>query len=156
DEVDEGTLGTPTTTRVIDITDLANPFQTAIFSNGNTARDHNLYTKGDLIFESNYRSGLRVFDASDPVAPAEIAYFDTYPTDNIAAYNGLWSVYPYFQSGTIIGSDLERGLFVWRLDQGSPVETPALSAWGAGIFLALLALPRLRRRGARRSGNEAR
>ncbi|MBW2692423.1 MAG: choice-of-anchor B family protein, partial [Deltaproteobacteria bacterium] len=88
DEVDEAETGNPTTTRVIDISDLSNPTQVAIFTNGNTARDHNLYTKGELIFESNYRSGLRVFSASDPLAPAEIAYFDTYPADDNANYNG--------------------------------------------------------------------
>ncbi|MFZ9881038.1 MAG: hypothetical protein ACO3QC_06520, partial [Phycisphaerales bacterium] len=33
--------------------------------------------------------------------------------------------YPYFPSGTIIGSDLERGMFVWRL--GGPVATFAVA-----------------------------
>jgi hypothetical protein len=26
----------------------------------------------------------------------------------------LWNIWPYFPSGTVIGSDIERGLFVWR------------------------------------------
>jgi len=136
DEVDEGATGNPTTTRVIDVSDLSNPIQVAIFTNGNTARDHNLYTRGELIFASNYRSGLRVFSASDPLAPVEIAYFDTYPTDDNANYNGLWSVYPYFPSGTIIGSDIEKGLFVWSL-AAAPV--PALSARNALALGAMLA-----------------
>ncbi|MCA9294836.1 MAG: hypothetical protein KDA20_13595, partial [Phycisphaerales bacterium] len=38
------------------------------------------------------------------------------PEDDAITFNGLWSVYPYFASGTIIGSDRERGLFVWSLD----------------------------------------
>lgn len=83
------------------------------FQNG-TSVDHNLYTKGNLIYEANYRSGLRVFDrSSNPLAPVLYAYFDTYPEDDLQGYNGLWNNYPYFQSGTVIGSDLERGLFVW-------------------------------------------
>ena len=137
DEVDEAETGNPTTTRVIDISDLSNPTQVAIFTNGNTARDHNLYTKGELIFESNYRSGLRVFSAGDPLAPAEIAYFDTYPADDNANYNGLWSVYPYLPSGTIIGSDIEKGLFVWSF-AAEPV--PALSARNSLAMAAMIAV----------------
>ncbi len=137
DEVDEAETGNPTTTRVIDLSDLSNPTQVAIFSNGNPARDHNLYTKGALIFESNYRSGLRVFSASDPLAPIEIAHFDTYPADDNANYNGLWSVYPYLPSGTIIGSDIEKGLFVWSF-AAAPV--PALSASNSLAMTAMLAV----------------
>jgi choice-of-anchor B domain-containing protein len=135
DETDESVSGTPTTTRVIDVSDLSNPVQAATFSNGNTARDHNLFTWGSLIFEANYRSGLRVFDASDPLAPVEIAWFDTYPDDDDAHYNGLWGVYPFLPSGTVIGSDIERGLFVWTIDA---VEVPSASA--VGLLVAALAL----------------
>lgn len=121
DELDEQNRGFTTRTRIINVEDLSNPFEVGWFTNGNTAVDHNLYTKDHLIFAANYRSGLRVFDASDPEAPVEIAYFDTYPADDAPQFNGLWSNYPYFPSGTVIGSDRERGLFVWRL--GSPLLT---------------------------------
>jgi len=115
DESDEGSFGIPTTTHIIDISDLANPVETGIFTSGSPSIDHNLYVKDDLVFEANYRSGLRVFDATNPTSPFEIAYFDTYEADDAAAFNSLWSCFPYFDSGTIIGSDLEKGLFVWRL-----------------------------------------
>ncbi|MEM7262088.1 MAG: choice-of-anchor B family protein [Planctomycetota bacterium] len=115
DEVDEGDLGTPTTTRIIDISNLSAPVEVGTFGNGSSATDHNLYVKDQYIFEANYRNGLRVFDATNPLAPIEVAFFDTYPTSDASPLNGLWSVYPYFPSGTIIGSDLEKGLFVWRL-----------------------------------------
>ncbi len=129
DEVDEGSFPFPnTTTRVIDVTDISNPTQVATFSNGNTARDHNIYTKDNLIFQANYRSGLRIFDATIPGAPVEIAYFDTYPNSDSANYNGLWNVYPYFPSGTIIGSDIEKGLFVWTLAPVAQPVTPLVAA----------------------------
>lgn len=104
-------------TRVFDASTIgtANPSLPLIgqFQNG-TSVDHNLYTKGTLLFESNYRSGLRVFDRSSGNAtPTLVAWFDTYPADDNQGYNGLWNNYPYFPSGTVIGSDLERGLFVW-------------------------------------------
>ena len=121
DELDEVNLGIPTTTRILDVSDLEAPFEAGTFTNGLSATDHNLYTLGTTIFESNYRSGLRVFDATDPLDPTEFAYFDTWPEDDDAGFNGLWSCYPLFPSGTIIGSDLEKGLFVWRL--GDPPLT---------------------------------
>ncbi len=116
DELDEQTFGYSTRTRVIDVSDLANPVEVGTYTNGSTAIDHNLYTAGNYTYAANYRSGLRVFDRSDPIAPIEVAYFDTYPGSNSANFNGLWSNYPFFPSGTVIGSDLERGLFVWRID----------------------------------------
>jgi len=115
DELDESNYGHTTRTRVFDVSDLASPFVAATFTNGSTAIDHNLFVKGNMIFESNYASGLRVFDASDPLAPVEVAYFDTIPEHDRTNFNGLWGTFPYFPSGTVIGSDREKGLFVWRL-----------------------------------------
>lgn len=116
DELDEGSTVSVTTTRVINVADPANPFFVGTFTTGLPSIDHNLYTRDGLIFQANYRSGLRVFDALDPVNPTQIAYFDTYPGSDSAEFNGAWSNYPFFPSGTIIVSDIERGLFVLRLD----------------------------------------
>lgn len=113
DEKDEQNLGIPGTTRIIDIQDLASPVQVGTWSNGNTAIDHNLYIKGTTAFLSNYRSGLRLLDVSDPLAPVETGYFDTFPGSDSANFNGLWDNDPYLPSGTVLGSDIERGLFVW-------------------------------------------
>jgi choice-of-anchor B domain-containing protein len=131
DELDEVNFGGTTQTRILDVSDLSNPIQVATFTNGNTSIDHNMYTIGDIIFAANYRSGLRVFDATDPVNLVEIGYYDTYPPDDHADFNGLWSTYPYFPSGTVIGSDLEKGLFVWTtslpgLTFGHPDGLPEL------------------------------
>jgi len=121
DELDEAHQGIPTTTHVIDVSDLTAPVQVSTFTNGNPAVDHNLYVRGDLIFEANYRSGLRVYDASgDPQAPVEIAFFDTYPQSDDPTNGGLWSNFPFYPSGIVIGSDVESGLFVWRLDSQEP------------------------------------
>jgi len=118
DELDEeGTI--KTTTKVLDITDLSNPIELPSFLSEKKAISHNIYVKGDLIFEANYTAGLRVFDATDPVAPVESMWFDTFPEGNNASFNGLWHVYPYFPSGTVIGSDIEKGLFCWWV--GSPL-----------------------------------
>ena len=116
DELDEGDSVSVTTTRVFDVSDLTDPTFQGTFTTGLPAIDHNLYTHNGMIFQSNYRSGLRVFDATDPINPTEIAWFDTYPTDDNTAFNGTWSNYPYLPSGTVLISDIERGLFIVRID----------------------------------------
>lgn len=117
DELDEDYGLVPTTTtRVIDVSNLSSPSQVATFTSNSAAIDHNLYFRDQFIFEANYTSGLRVFDATNPVSPVQIAYFDTFPTSENPSFNGAWSCYPYFPSGTVIVSDINRGLFVLRVD----------------------------------------
>ncbi|MEM7166529.1 MAG: choice-of-anchor B family protein [Planctomycetota bacterium] len=115
DELDEGNLSLPTKTFVFNVVSLTAPFLATTFTNNNPAIGHNLYTKGNLLYEANYRSGVRIFDVTNPLAAVEVAYFDTYPGSDSANFNGLWNVFPYFPSGIFIGSDFERGLFVWHL-----------------------------------------
>ncbi len=127
DELDEGATVFTTTTIVMDVSNLSVPTLVGTFDNGNTAIGHNLFVKGTKLFEANYRSGFRVFDlAVNRTSPPEVAFFDTYPGSDAANFNGLWNVWPFFPSGTIIGSDIERGLFVWTL--GTPVATFGVAA----------------------------
>ncbi len=122
DELDEGDTVSVTTTIVMDVSNLAAPVVVGTFTNNNPAIGHNIYVKGNLVYQANYRSGMRVFDiGANPTNPPEVAWFDTYPSDDNPNFNGLWNIWPYFPSGTVIGSDIERGLFVWRL--GGPVAT---------------------------------
>ncbi len=123
DELDEP--GLPTTTYVVSIGNLANATLLGSFTNGNAAIGHNLYVKGNLIYEANYRSGLRVFDRTDPLNCTEVASYDTFPLDDGAQFNGLWNVYPFFPSGVVIGSDLEAGFFAWWV--GQPLVSVALA-----------------------------
>lgn len=120
DELDEGASQPFTTTYVIDVQNLTSLAYLGQFGNSTAAITHNCYTHNGKMFQANYRSGMRVFDVSNAGVPSsvtEVAYFDTYPGSDSAQFNGLWSCYPYFPSGTVIGSDLERGLFVWRLGE---------------------------------------
>jgi len=112
DELYNGT----SSTFIVRISDLNNPSYVTRWTNNNAAICHNLYVKDDLIYCANYQSGLRVLDKSNPQALTEVAFYDTYPSGDNQSFNGLWSVYPYFESGTVIGSDIESGLFVWSTD----------------------------------------
>lgn len=114
DEQDEQGYGGNTRTIVFDFTDLDNPVYHSDFTGSSSAIDHNLYVKDDLVYEANYTSGLRVYDISDINSISEVGYFDTHPENNNTTFYGAWSVYPYFNSGNIIVSDIDRGLFILR------------------------------------------
>jgi len=115
DETDESSYGIYAMGRIVDLTNLNAPTLAGTYDTGLRTVDHNLYTRGNLLYCSNYKSGLRIFDISDRTHPVQIAWFDTYPQSDEAGYAGLWSNYPFFPSGTVIGSDIQRGLFVWRV-----------------------------------------
>ncbi|HWC27687.1 MAG TPA: choice-of-anchor B family protein [Solirubrobacteraceae bacterium] len=118
DELDEQQAGIPTTTYIFDVGDLRAPTLIGVYRAATAAIDHNLYTRDDRVFEANYRAGLRILD-STRVADGElreVAFFDVYPADDAAEFNGAWSVYPYFDSGIVIVSGIEQGLFVLRPD----------------------------------------
>ncbi len=116
DEGDEGRPGIDKTrTMVFDFTDLENPKLIKEHMGVEASIDHNLYIKGNLMYQANYRSGLRILNVSDPANPREVAFFDTAPYgDNGPGFNGAWSVFPYFKSGTIIVNSIEQGLFIVR------------------------------------------
>jgi len=94
------------------VSDLSNPTFIKDFSNGLNAADHNLYVVGDYIFAANYASGLRIFDATDPVNLTEVGSFDTFPANDNGGFVGAWNVFPFFPSGNLIVSDRQGGLFV--------------------------------------------
>jgi choice-of-anchor B domain-containing protein len=114
DELDEGNNNiNKTRTLIYDLSDLENPRFVKEHFGVEAASDHNLFIKGDLMYQANYRSGLRILSIRDPLNPKEVAYFDTAPFHpNGRGFNGAWNVYPFFKNGTIIVSSIEQGLFV--------------------------------------------
>jgi len=125
DELDEqaGTTGGPdngrnTRTLIWNVEDLDNPVWENTFFSELTAIDHNLYVNGSYVFETNYCGGLRVLEFEEPqffnARLTEVAYFDVAPNCDGTIFSGSWSNYPYFASGNIIVSSIERGLFVLR------------------------------------------
>lgn len=117
DELDEVKYGHGTRTRIFNVTDLDNPKLIGIHTNDTTSIGHNVYTKGDRAFLSNYTSGLRIYDTSQVAEGklTEIAYFDLYPENNNATFEGgTWSNYPYYEKNMVAVSSMDRGLFVLR------------------------------------------
>ena len=124
DELDELNRGVKTTTYVWDVSDLDQPFVVGTSVGSTSAIDHNQYVKGNHTYQANYRAGLRIFELTDLGAATltEVGYFDVYQGSDAAAFNGAWSTYPYFDSGVVIVSGIEQGLYVLQpnLDEGPP------------------------------------
>ncbi|MEM6784749.1 MAG: choice-of-anchor B family protein, partial [Bacteroidota bacterium] len=129
DEFDEGNRDYPgagrngqTRTLIFDVSDLDNPFFAGAFISRLATSDHNLYIRGNYVYQSNYESGLRIYELTD-LANAELTFvasFDTFPDGNEVSFSGQWSNYPFFESGLVIANDQSNGLFVLR----SPVISP--------------------------------
>ena len=114
DELDEVSGQVDATrTLVWDLRDLDDPLLVREYYSATKVTDHNLYVRGDRLYMSNNRAGLRVLDISDPENPTEAGSFDTTPWgEDAAGFDGTWSVYPYFESGTILLSSRREGLFL--------------------------------------------
>ena len=113
DEADEIIFGFNTKTIILDLTDLDNPIHSFDYNGSTLATDHNGYVNGDVFYLANNAAGLRVIDISDISngEMTEIGSFDSHPLNDFAGYEGIWSTYPYFESGNIVISDRE-GFFV--------------------------------------------
>ncbi len=123
DELDEQNAGYNTRTLVFDMTDLDNPSLHYTYTSSFSAIDHNGYVRGNRYYLANYRAGMRVlrvdglYDGTPSMT--EDAYFDTYPSNNNTGFDGVWNVYPYFESGNLVvtgfggaGTDGDGGLFI--------------------------------------------
>jgi choice-of-anchor B domain-containing protein len=140
DESDNGSSSSAiqgrTRTRVFDVTDLEEPVLQAVYHHPTRAPAHNLYTRGDYMYNANYIDGLRIVDIDRIRRPGgqfleqtpgvldhqglrEVACFDTDPfrddmgvfENGRTAWGASWSNYPYFKSGVVAVSGFE-GLFL--------------------------------------------
>ena len=116
DELDEQNVGTTTRTHIFDFSDLDNLVYMNYYLSTNTSIDHNLYTKDQFVYESNYRSGVRILDASRVSTGVlnEVGYFDLFPTNDLPQYSGTWSNYPYLPSGVNLATSMYDGFFILR------------------------------------------
>jgi choice-of-anchor B domain-containing protein len=116
DEVDEINFGLNTRTVVFDFSDLDNPSFHMDYFGPTQAIDHNGYVVGNTFYIANYSAGLRAVDISNIASGVmvESGFIDTFTPHDNTSFNGAWNIYPYFESGNIVVSDIEGGLFVVR------------------------------------------
>lgn len=114
DELDELNFGFDSRTLIFDLSDLDNPILHSTYIGPTAAIDHNGYVIDNEFYLANYTAGIRILDLADideqPIV--EKAYFDTYLQNDNAVFEGVWSLYPFFESGKIIVNDINSGLFV--------------------------------------------
>jgi choice-of-anchor B domain-containing protein len=124
DELDEVREDHATRTWIWDVSDLDAPVVLGSHDLGTTSIDHNQYVVGSHVFQANYTTGLRVLRMGDlsRLELAEIAWFDTVPENDDPQFHGAWNAYPFFASGIVLVSDIERGLFVLQPDLGAVPE----------------------------------
>ncbi|MHC4127606.1 MAG: choice-of-anchor B family protein [Planctomycetota bacterium] len=112
-------------TVIFDVSNLLSPFIAGSYNSGVNATDHNLYVRDGFIYEAEYRAGLRVFCAADPLNPVQVGWFDSYPENDDSGFDGAWSTYAFFGSGTVLISDINRGLFI--VDASATLDAGALT-----------------------------
>jgi choice-of-anchor B domain-containing protein len=124
DELDEfENAQANTRTLVWSVVSLTNPTLSNSFWSTALSQDHNQYTLNGKSYQSNYCAGFRVLDVTAIPSGGEareVAFFDLAPEPSCyLRWLGSWSNYPYFKSGNIVVTSIERGLFVLRLSDSA-------------------------------------
>lgn len=118
DELDESSFGHNTKTYIWNVSNLDAPVLIGAHTHATTSIDHNQYIKGNFVYQSNYTAGLRILDLTNVASAslAEVAYFDIWPANNSAVFEGTWDNYPFFISGIVLVSGIfganTAGLFI--------------------------------------------
>lgn len=99
--------------KIWNVQNLSNVVQVAVWqpTGITTAIVHNVEVYGNYAVIAHYAAGIRVVNISNPASPTEVAWYDTYPANNVFDYLGCWGVF-MFPSGKIIGSDMKTGLYI--------------------------------------------
>lgn len=75
---------------------------------------HNVHYFNGYLVISYYADGIKIVDASRPWNLIEVAAYDTSP--NTGSGDGCWGAFPFIESGYVLASDMEEGLFVLDVD----------------------------------------
>lgn len=108
DEVDERT------TYIWDVRDLDDAQLIGVHSDGNESIDHNMFVHDGLLYQSNYSSGLWIYDGwkAEQGRLTDRGFFDVFPEDDRQDFFGTWGNYPYFGDGKVVVTSSDEGLFV--------------------------------------------
>jgi len=81
----------------------------------------------DVMVQAWYQGGVSIFDFTDSAHPVEIAFFDRGPLDaKQLVLGGYWSAYWY--NGAIYGSEISRGIDVFRLKPSEALSQHEIDA----------------------------
>lgn len=116
DEFDEVGRDSNTRTYLWNLSDLTAPRMFATYEHPTRSIDHNLYVRGNRVYQSNYRAGLHILDISRIAEGTlkEVGFFDIVPDRDDAGFDGAWGNYPFFPSGTVVVSGMNQGLYILK------------------------------------------
>lgn len=91
---------------------------------------HNVFIIGRTAYMSHYSDGFHMVDIGDLSSPKMVAEYDT--SGFTTGYNGAWGVYPFSDSGLVYVSDIQNGLYVFRVTAGHMNRYAAGTAGSSG------------------------
>ncbi len=91
----------------IEVTSLVDADNESIFS-----IPHNEIVHNGFLYVAYYYDGLQVYDISKPDNPKKMMHFPTSKLAPRRSFEGAWGVYPFLDSGVILVSDMQEGLFI--------------------------------------------
>ncbi len=80
---------------------------------------HNVYCVDNFAVTSWYTDGVLIKDMTRPDNVIKVGEFDTYMNEATLPetgswFEGCWGVYPFLKSGTIVASDINTGLWIFK------------------------------------------
>lgn len=78
----------------------------------NNSVPHNVMTDGTFAYVAYYNEGLRIFDLRTEIK--EVGCYDTYMEESPFNMNGAWGIFSDYESGRIIVSDRQSGLYLFN------------------------------------------
>jgi len=118
-------------TYMVDVTNLDNIGVADTYESSVSGFHSNMFVVGNYVYQGNHRGGLRILDlsnVSDGVL-VEVGYFDTTPTLSGSTQDGVWGVYPFYNSGIVILGSADEGLFIVRATEITTMLSIAPSSY---------------------------
>jgi len=128
DELDEKSNDPKTRTLIFNAEDLDNVQFVKKWYHDTDSIDHNNYFHNGYLYQGNYCAGVQVLKVWPDHEISQAAFFDTEPQCSSPTFEGIWSVYPFFQSGIIVASSIEKGLFVLKFSEDFTGPEPTTTA----------------------------
>ena len=106
-----------------DMKDLTDPVLNKEWIGTTHATDHNQFVKGNRLYQSNYRAGLRILDiygSESTLARGGVPYRHVSARSNSKDGGGSWGNFPWFKNGLIGVVSDDEGFFLVR-DKTKPI-----------------------------------
>lgn len=107
-----------------DVSDLNDIQVLSLFNSGSGSQTvaHNPFLMNNYIYVSHYYDGLQIFDAINDYDIVRVGWYDTHEQDE-NYLSGAWGIYVFKNSGKILLSDRQNGLYLFSFRPPPRVES---------------------------------